>query len=120
MIDNITGLDAVLLKVVGNDDWIITGDGLTPSTFFWGTMGADGIDDELGLSLVGEGTEIEIQGNIFINAHDGITVATLTAAQVDQIVSELENEVAPAYFIINIGYIDTTGAFVTYAGGIIK
>lgn len=120
LIDNITGLDAVLLKAIGNDDWIMTGDGTTPASFFWGTMGGDGIDDDLGLALVGAGTEIEFQGNIFINAHDGITVATLTTEQVDQIVNDLKDDIAPAYFVVHIGFVNTDGVFEDYPGGVIQ
>ena len=120
LIDNITGLDAVIIKSIGTDDWIMTGDGTTPASFFWGTMGGDGIDNNLGLALIGAGTEIEIQGNIFINAHDGITVSTLTTAQVDQIVSELKDDIAPPYFVVHIGFINSIGIFEDYPGGVIQ
>ncbi len=119
-IDNITGLDAVIFRSFDGDDWILTGDGLTPPAFYWASMGADGIDDRLGIALIGEGTEVEVAGNIYINVHDGINVATLTSDQVTQIVQEIEDDVVPAYYRVNIGYIDVTGAFIIYPGGNIQ
>lgn len=117
-IDNITAYDARILLSVDNDDWIMLGDSTDPP-YYWGTMGADGIDSSLGLALTGDGTEIVIQGNIYINCHYGITASTLSATQIAQIVLELEFDVIPAYFIIYLGYLDGTGAFIQYAGGII-
>ena len=104
----------------GEDDWILVGDGLTPAAFYWAALGVDNIDLDLGIALIGEGTEVEVAGNIFINAHDGITVATLTADQVTQIVQELQDDVVPAYYIVNIGYVNTSGQFIIYSGGIIS
>lgn len=112
-IDNITGYDAVIKRSLDSDDWIMLGDYDDPS-YYWGTMGIDGIDDSLGLALTGEGTEIVIAGNIYIDCHDGINVSTLTVEQIAQIVDEIAFDVIPAYMRIYLGYIDVTGAFVIY------
>ena len=103
-IDAITSLDAVIIQSVGSDDWILVGDGLTPSTHYWATMGADGIDLDLGLSLIGAGDEIEVAGNIYINLHDGVTTPVLTQAQVDAVVFEIDEDVVPAYYRVHLGY----------------
>jgi hypothetical protein len=117
-IDAITGYDARILASVDSDDWILLGDSDDPD-YYWATMGADGIDNNLGLALVGEGTEIYIAGNIYIDCHYGVHTPVLTAAQIAHIVLEIQYDVIPAYFIINLGYIDTGGSFVIYAGGTI-
>lgn len=119
-LDNITGYSAALIKAIGTDDWILVGDGTTPSTSYWATMGADGIDDDLGLALLGEGTEIEVQGNIYVDMHEGINTGVLTQAQIDQAVNEIKDDSVPAYFIVYLGYLDVSGIFVQYPGGIIS
>lgn len=119
-IDNITGLDAQIFTAAGQDDWILVGDGLTPTEFYWAALGSDGIDDNLGISLIGEGTEIEVAGNIFIDAHQGINVSTLTPDQINQIVQELKDDVVPAYYRVYIGYVNVSGQFVIYSGGTIE
>jgi hypothetical protein len=87
--------------------------------YYWGTMGVDGIDDLLGLAIIGDGTEVEIVGNIYIDCHYGIFVSTLTAAQIIQIVDDMAIDIVPAYMRVYLGYIDATGAFINYAGGTI-
>lgn len=52
-IDNIAGGDSQILTSVGGDDWILPGDGETPSAFYWSALGVDGIDTDLGVALVG-------------------------------------------------------------------
>lgn len=109
-IDAIAGGDAQIIQSTGNDDWIVPGDGLTPSAFYWATMGTDGVDDDLGIAIIGEGNEIEISGNIYIDVDND----SLTSDQVDQIVLELEEDIAPAYYRIFIGYVNVSGQFITY------
>jgi hypothetical protein len=121
-IDNITGLSpgSRIFRSTGTADWILVGDGTTPTDFYWASMGADGIDLDLGLDLIGEGTEIEIAGNIFIDLHEGVNTDVLTAEQIAHIVTDLETDVVPAYFIVNLGYVNVTGQFIIYSGGIIS
>jgi hypothetical protein len=109
-IDAIALGDSVIIRGVSGDDWILTGDGLTPSTYYWGSMGCDGIDDDLGLGLIGDGNEIEIAGNIYIDVDNN----SLSASEIAQIVFELEIDIAPAYMKIFLGYIDGTGVFIVY------
>jgi len=115
-IDAIAGGDSQISRSFDKDDWILVGDGLTPTAFYWAALGVDGLDDELGISLIGEGTEIEVGGNIYIDVDN----SGLSTAEVDQIVLELSLDIVPAYFIVNIGYLDGTGAFIIYAGGVIS
>lgn len=118
-IDSITGLDSAIYRRKSGSDWILVTDGDLPTNNYWSAFGSDGVDDELGVDLIGAGDEVEISGNIYINCHDGITVSTLTSTQIDQIVYELRFDIAPAYMKIFLGYLDSAGAFIQYAGGII-
>jgi len=108
-IDSITGLDASLYTVIGDDDSIFTGDGLTPAAFYWSTMGCDGVDDDLGEALIGDGTEVNISGNIYIDL--GGNVSSDILDQIEENISTI-NKLIPAYFIIYLGYISGT-AFIT-------
>jgi len=101
-IDNITGLDAQLFSPFGLDDWILCGDGLTPSAFYWAAMGVDGIDDGLGISLIGNGDEVEITGNIYID-FGAMVLADILA----QVIDDIQN-IVPAYFRIILGYTSGT------------
>lgn len=107
-IDLICGGDSAIIRSFDKDDWILVGDGLTPAAYYWAAMGADGIDDDLGISLIGEGTEIEIWGNIYIDVDN----AVLSAA--DQARLELEmQDIVPAYFWVHFGYLSGTN-FIEY------
>ena len=108
-IDSITGLDASLYTVIGDDDSIFTGDGLTPAAFYWSTMGCDGVDDDLGEALIGDGTEVNITGNIYIDL--GGNVSSDILDQIEENISTI-NKLIPAYFIIYLGYTSGT-AFIT-------
>jgi hypothetical protein len=104
-IDNITGLDSSLLTSPGLDDFVICGDGLTPPAYYWAAVGCDGIDTGLGISVIGEGVEIEILGNIYIDVGGFISVSI-----VNQIINNIKN-IVPAYFRIMLGYI-SAGNFI--------
>jgi len=111
IIDSIAGGDSQILENGTGSDWILTGDGNTPTAYYWSTFGGDGIDDQLGMDFIGLGTEIEIAGNIYIDVDND----SLTTAEISQLVAELETDVAPAYYRIFLGYIDISGDFITYA-----
>ncbi len=113
-IQAITGIEPELFNQVDNDDWILLGKESTDPDRYWATLGTDAIDDELGIWLVGDMTEYVIAGNIYIDLKSSI----LTAAQIQQIVDDLSEDIAPAYYAIYLGYI-SAGIFVVYAGGII-
>ena len=108
-IDSITGLDASLYTVIGDDDSIFTGDGLTPAAFYWSTMGCDGVDDDLGEALIGDGTEVNISGNIYIDL--GGNVSSDILDQIEENIS-IVNKLIPSYFVIYLGYTSGT-AFIT-------
>lgn len=108
-IDAIAGGDSQIVKTFSGDDWILVGDGLTPSSYYWSAMGADGIDINLGISLVGDGTEAFVAGNVYIDVDN----SSLTAEEQLRIRLEME-DIAPAYFYVHIGYIDGSGVFQTY------
>jgi phage tail-like protein len=108
-IDLICGGDSQIFRSFDKDDWILVGDGLTPSAYYWAAMGSDGIDDDLGISLIGEGLEIEVAGNIYIDVDN----STLSAA--DQARLELEMEdIVPAYMYVHFGYLNVSGQFIEY------
>ena len=108
-IDAIAGGDSQIFRSFDKDDWILVGDGTTPSAYYWAALGADGIDDGLGISLIGSGYEVEVAGNIYIDVDN----AALTAGEQEQLrVSMLD--IVPAYMYVHFGYIDGTGAFIQY------
>lgn len=119
-IDLITGFDSRIWGGQFSDDWIMTGDGVTEySTNYWGSMGCDGLDDKLGLGLIGDGTEWEVSGNIYINLHYGYTTAQLSAGQIATIVAQIKDEICPAYMRVLLGYVNASGGFTVYANGTI-
>lgn len=110
IIDTIAGGDSQIIEAGNTADWILGGDGVTiPTNSYYATLGIDGIDDQLGIDLLGEGNEIEIIGNIYIDVDN----SALTQDQIDEMVAEITNDIIPAYFIINLGYI-SGGNFVPY------
>ena len=108
-IDAICGGDSKIIRSFDKDDWIITGDGLTPTEYYWGAIGCDGIDDGLGISIIGSGKEIEVAGNIYIDVDN----SALTAEQQDQIKIDL-NDICHDYFYVHFGYINILGQFIEY------
>lgn len=108
-IDAIAGGDSQIFRSFEQDDWIITGDGTTPTAYYWAALGSDGIDDGLGISIIGSGFEIEVAGNIYIDVDN----AALTADEQESIRLDLLDSV-PHYMYTHIGYIGGTGAFIEY------
>ena len=108
-IDITAGGDSQIFRAIDQDDWILVGDGLTPSAYYWASMGYDGIDTDLGISLIGSGLEVEVGGNIYIDVDN----ATLSAAEQEQIELDMQ-DIVPAYMKVHFGYIDGTGAFIEY------
>jgi hypothetical protein len=117
-IDNITGYNSSLFNLIGTSDWILCGDGISEIEYY-ATGGVDGIDDELGLDLIGDDTEVVIPGNVYIDCHLGIFTPVLTATQISEIVIEIQDDVVPAYYRVQLGYINTSGVFTVYSGGTI-
>lgn len=109
-IDNIAGGDSKIIRGVTGDDFIIVGDGNTPDDYYWSVMGIDGIDLDQGISVIGSGDEIEIAGNIYIDVDND----SLTQEQLDKIILELEDDIAPSYYRIFLGYVDGDGNFEVY------
>jgi len=108
-IDNICGGDSQIIRSFDKDDWILVGDGLTPTAYYWAALGVDGIDDDLGISLIGEGTEIEVWGNIYIDVDN----STLSAANQAKLELEME-DIVPAYMYVHFGYVNISGQFIEY------
>ena len=113
-IDAITGLDAEIYSSPGQDDWIMVGEDTEPVGYYTAILGADGIDLGFGISLAGEGDELVISGNIYIDCHHGVNVATLTADQIAEIIYQIQDDVAPAYMRIVLGYINVGLQFIEY------
>ncbi len=111
-IDTIVGGDSAVITGLGADDWIMSGDGISPpSGFFWAGMGGDGSATDYGIRLVGNGSESVVKGIIEIDVDDN----SLSAAVVLQIVESIENSVA-AYMRVFLGAF-TAGVFIRYANG---
>jgi hypothetical protein len=107
-IDIIAGGDSAIYTGVGGDDWIIPGDGMTPTDFYWSALGADGIDDDLGISLIGAGDEVEIAGVIWIDCDNNF----LEWEDLESIKLSIEDSI-PAYYIVVLGSI-VDGIFKPY------
>ncbi len=110
-IDASVGEDSKLVSIVGSDEWIMSGDGGTPTSYFWSILGGDGITDDYGIRLIGESTEEIFKGVVLID----VDSSTLTADEVENLKLNIEDSV-PAYFIIYLGYI-SGGSFVKYSNG---
>ena len=119
VIDAITGYSSAIFNTGDQDDWILTGDGVIEGSTDWAILGGNGTAP-YGMSLIGLGSEVEIPGNIYINLHQGIYIAVLTAEQIYQIVVNIKTDIVPAYMIIYLGYVDSTGIFQVYSGGILN
>lgn len=112
-IDNLIGGDASLYSSIDSDDFIVMGGESSEPDYYWATMGVDGIDDDLGIAVIGEGDEVEIAGNIYIDVDD----STLTFAEVETLKDTLDGSI-PAYYAIYLGY-TSGGIFYTYINGVI-
>lgn len=108
-VDLVAAGDSQIFRSFDGDDWILTGDGLTPSAYYWASMGADGIDDDLGLALIGAGDEIEVAGNIYIDVDN----SSLTAVEQESI-RLVMLDLVPAYFKVHFGYLNVGGQFIEY------
>jgi phage tail-like protein len=118
IIDSITGYDARTYKIFDSDDWVLCGDGIIEPGTSWSILGGDGTDP-YGMALIGDGTEVEIWGNIYIDCHYGIYTAVLTSSQIDQIVYDISMDIVPAYVRVYLGYVPVGGGFTVYSGGTI-
>lgn len=116
-IDSITGYDARIFRASDEDDFIFCGDSMIGANNL-AILGTDGLDDTVGISLIGEGTELEIAGNIFINCHYGIYTDVLTSDQIEQIKTDIEMDNIPAYYVVYLGYVNTSNQFIVYADGV--
>lgn len=110
-------LDDTDVEIFGQDDWIMLTDGgaadFQVGTKYWGAMGVDGIDDDLGIALSG-GDEVWVKVNVYIDLHEGFDTAILSQEIIDKCVLELA-DVAPAYFFVFLGYVDSSDNFQEYA-----
>ena len=95
-------LDDTDVEIFGQDDWIMLTDGgaadFQVGTKYWGAMGVDGIDDDLGIALSG-GDEVWVKVNVYIDLHEGFDTAILSQEIIDKCVLELA-DVAPAVWVI--------------------
>lgn len=109
-IDIIAGGDSEMLSPGDQPDWIECGDGSEGSAY-WACEGADGIDLNLGIDEIGDGTENVMSGVVFVDVDN----SGLTADEIENIKTSLSDAV-PAYFRIYLGYVSGT-VFVKYPNG---
>lgn len=119
-IDSITGYSAVIYSSPGQDDWIMVGEDSEPVNYYTASLGVDGIDDDLGISLIGAGDELVVGGNVYINCHEGVYTAVLTSDEIENIVLQLRTDVLPCYMRIILGYADSSNQFNEYPNGRIE
>lgn len=116
-IDAITGQDSDIVSAGDTSDWILLGNEASDPDRYWATLGIDGIDDDLGIDLIGAFDEVVIAGNIYIDLHPGINTPILSASIIEELVSDISDPdtgFAPAYYVLYLGYFDATGTFVVY------
>ena len=108
IIDYFCGGDSSIIEDYYTGDWIIWGQESSDPSDYTGTMGTDGLDDDLGLDLAGYGEygagviRIDVDNN------------ALTASEVNQLVEILDSTYTPAYMKVIIGYMSGS-MFVEYA-----
>jgi hypothetical protein len=111
-VDAITGYDARIYRGYDLPNWIFIGDGVVGAGKHYAYLGGDGLTT-YALPLIGQGNEIQIKGNIYVNCHYGVYTAVLTSDQLLQII-DLYNEYLPAYMEMWFGYINVAGQFTYY------
>jgi len=109
IVDSIAGGDSELVKEYYTAEWLLWGSESTDDDDYTASLGTDGVDDELGIDLIGDGDECEIAGIIWIDVDN----ASLTASQVQLLIDSLQ-DVVPAYFKVVLGYF-LTGIWTVYA-----
>lgn len=135
-IDSIIGDDAKLLGSSGDSsDFIVLGQESDDPDFYWGTIGIDGIDDDLGVDVVGEGNELVLAGIFLIDVGIGANslIQKVTSIGENKVTSIGENKVTytvdvdslklaledkiPDYFRVFLGYTDNGGTFIFFENG---
>lgn len=138
-IDILTGGDAILYSSIGSADFILLGQEVGDPDYYWGAMGADGVDLELGIDIIGDGNESVIAG-IFeidlglgsINEYSDLAIIKTTSILEDKVTSIGENKFLldinidlikqtieskiPSYFRVFLGY-TIDGNFIRYLNG---
>lgn len=115
IIDGVAGGDSQILDRNGYfNEWINWGQEVSDPDNYTAVMGSDGIDDDLGIDLVGAGDENSINGIVWIDVDND----SLTTDEVQRIINSMDADVTPAYFKVVLGYLDgVTGVFTPYANG---
>lgn len=118
-IDLITGLSSSIFNAVPGadlDGWVWVGDtGDDSRAELWGVWGGDTGDDS-GMLWKGDGLEIGVAGNIFIDL--GGDAGNPNAATIAKVVEELSADGQFAYLKIHLGFV-VAGVFNEYANGLI-
>lgn len=134
-IDAIVGGDAILYTgLEDSSDGILLGQEATDPDMYWGTIGIDGIDGDLGFDIIGDFTEIEIAGifEIDVGSSDTTTYTKVTSDGFTKVTSDAKTKVSftlnvpdlilaledkiPIYFRVYLGYIQG-GEFTRFANG---
>ena len=120
VIDAITGYNSQIWRsssgAADSLDWIMLSGNEASSILasHRGSMASGNSDSSFGLKLIGTGLEPEVAGNIFINCHYGVNTAVLTTPIVNQLIAALRNDELPCYFIVNLGYVNSSNQFIIY------
>jgi hypothetical protein len=117
--DAITSYSAVIYTTTISPIWSLLGNATVPAGNYWSSLGGISATDGYGLYLLGVGDEVDVAGNIYINCHYGVTTAVLSAGIITAIRAYIMSDCYPAYLRIKLGYLDGTGAWVTYTNGVL-
>lgn len=114
-IDAITGYSpgARLVDIYETSRWVLVDDLTEAVANYYASLGKDGVDSDLGILLEGDSGK----GHVYIDCHEGVTTAVLTADDIESIKLDLEDSV-PVYFYVYLGYINSSGLFTTYTDGV--
>ena len=119
-IDAVTGYSSVIISTL-EDDWLwMAKTASEDATKYWATFAAkDGGDADIGMTICGAYEDFFLEGVIFVDCHPGIHTSTLSAAQITAILASISNDTFPAYFRLELGYVNATGWPTIYAGGVL-
>lgn len=107
-IDSMSGGDSQLFGSPDSSDFIVLGQESEDPDYYWGTIGIDGIDNDLGIDIIGDGNEVVLSGVFQIDIDSSIAdIPALKLALKDKI---------PIYYRVFLGYL-VSGAFIPFPDG---
>lgn len=108
IIDAIVGADSEIVTEYYLGEWILWAKESSDDADYTTTLGVDGVDDDLGIDLLGSFDECELAGVVWIDVDDD----SLVALDIQNLIDSLA-DIVPAYFKVVLGYFDSITGFWT-------